>query len=196
MVVFMSTPAARQPCVQASPKLCPTLTPVSPQETPAEFLALLGEAPAFQGLPRPVEMTRSRAKKLLHPEAAQQDEQDPAAAVAAAANGGGPGTAGADAMQQDGDAAAAAANGGDAPQQQGEGEGAMDVDQPADAQQQQGNGDQQQQQQQAAEEQDPIALWSGKLLGVLQARYNIDHKPFSTEQVLLWMEQEQVGRQW
>jgi hypothetical protein len=108
-------------------------------------------------------------------------------------------------MQQDGaaanGAAVAAAAGGDAEQQQGQGggDGAMDVDEAAEQQQQQQGGEgvdeqaQQQQQQQAAEELDPIARWSGVLLGVLQARYNLDGKPFSTDQVLTWMQQEQVG---
>ena len=79
----------------------------------------------------------------------------------------------------------------------------MDVDQAGDAQQQQqqqqGDEQQQQQQQEAAaaaeeEQQDPVARWSGQVLGVLQARCGPDNKPLSTEQVLLWMEQEKVGQ--
>lgn len=161
------------------------------QETPEEFLALLGEAPAFQGLPKLVEMPRARARRLLDPSAPAEGDGD---AAAAAANG--------DAMQQDeqpqgGDAdeaAAAAAEGGDAAAQQGEA-GAMDVDKAAEEQQQQeAAGGEGQQQQPPAEQQDPAVRWSGRLLGVLQARYNTDGKPFTTEQVLLWMEQEQVRR--
>jgi hypothetical protein len=70
----------------------------------------------------------------------------------------------------------------------------MDVDQAAaEGEQQQQQGDWAEQQQEPAEGQDPVALWSGRLLGVLQARFNPDHKPFSTEQVLLWIDQEEVG---
>lgn len=74
----------------------------------------------------------------------------------------------------------------------------MDVDMAGDAQQQQ-QGDEQQQQQEAAaaaeeEQQDPVARWSGQVLGVLQARCGPDNKPLTTEQVLLWMEQEKVGQ--
>jgi hypothetical protein len=162
---------------------------VALQETPGEFLALLGEAPAFQGLPKVVELTRSRAQKILHPSTAQADGD-----AAAAADGDKADTAVADAMQQDGDAQggdADAADGGDAAQQQGEEAGAMDVDKAADGQQEQQDGGEGQQQQQA-EQQDPIAAWSGRLQGVLQARFNVEHKPFTLDQVLLWMEQEQV----
>lgn len=165
---------------------------VALQETPGEFLALLGEAPAFQGLPKVVELTRSRAQKILHPSTAQADGD---AAAAAAADGDKGETAVADAMQQDGDAqggdANASADGCDAAQQQVEEAGAMDVDKAADGQQEQQDGGDGQQQQQA-EQQDHIAAWSGRLQGVLQARFNLEHKPFTLDQVLLWMEQEQV----
>jgi hypothetical protein len=155
------------------------------QETPAEFLALLGEAPGFHGLPHTVEMTRAHAQKLLKPHTMQHGGQDPAAAAAG-------GSAPDDAMQQ-GDDAAAAANGASADKPQPEA-GAMDVDQAAaEGEQQQQQGDGAEQQQEPAEGQDPVALWSGRLLGVLQARFNPDHKPFSTEQVLLWIDQEEVG---
>jgi hypothetical protein len=165
---------------------------VALQETPGEFLALLGEAPAFQGLPKVVELTRSRAQKILHPSTAQADG-DEAAAAAATEDGDKADAAAADAMQQDGEGqggdADAAADGGDAAQQQGEESGAMDVDKAADGQQQQPDGEGQQQ---PAEQQDPVAAWSGRLQGVLQARFNLEHKPFTLDQVLLWMEQEQV----
>jgi hypothetical protein len=138
-------------------------------------MALLGDAPAFQGLPRPVALTRARAQRILDPNAPQQEEEQAAAAGADAA----------DAMaadEQEGDAEGAA-EGQDA---------AMDVDKAAEEQPAEGGGQEKQQQQ--AEAEDPIAAWSGRLLGVLQARFNLDNKPFSTEQVLLWMEQEQVRR--
>jgi len=183
------------------------------QETPEAFLALLGEAPCFKGMPAPVQLTQSRIKKLLHPHLAdeQQQQQQEAPPPAAAAAGGGGHDAGAaapDAMQEDGqqqqqdDNAAAAADGaadGAAAQAADGGEGgAMDVD-AAEGQQQEGGGGEQQQQQQEEEKKeevvvvDPIASWSGKLLGVLQARCGPEHKPLNTEQVLLWIEQEQVS---
>lgn len=191
---------------------------ISLQETPDEFLALLGsEAPSFQDMPAAIDFTRSAFKLLTHPPASEQQQAEGRAegegegkqgdggeaAAAAAGDGAGQG----DVMQQDGQqqqqenggqggqggdaAAAAAGNGGEG----GEG-AAMDVDEAAPGGGD-GNGEQQQQEQDEAAadgDQDPIALWSGRLLGVLQARYNPDHKPLTTAQVLTWFEQQQVSR--
>jgi hypothetical protein len=162
------------------------------QETPPEFLALLGEQPVFHGLPKPEPYPPPPKPPALPPPAAAPAAGDEAMAeadgAAAAAAGDKDGedaaddAAADDAMQQDEQQQQEAAEKAEQEQQQ----------QPPDgdeAMQDAGEGQQQQQDEPPA---DPELVWAGKLLGVMQARPPPQHKPLSYKQVLEWVDQQQV----
>jgi hypothetical protein len=165
------------------------------QETPPEFLALLGEQPGFNGLPNPEPYPPPpKPPALLPPPAAAAAAGDEAMADAECAAGDKDGeddavedaTAAAapdDAMQQDEQQQEAAEKSEQEEQQQQDGDQAM-----------QEAGDGQQAQKLAEPPADPEMVWAGKLLGVMQARPPPQHKPLSYEQVLEWVDQQQVGR--
>lgn len=175
------------------------------QETPADFLALLGEPPHFSGLPVPEPYPPPPKPPALPPASKQQD----------AAPAGGDG----DAAMADADQAAAADKPSELDGQQQDGAAAADTgmqlaeqnegaeeqlgkeqqqlqQQAGDADQQmtEASGQQLEQQQQAEEPADPEMLWAGKLLGVMQARLPPERKPLTYEQVVEWIDQQKVGR--
>lgn len=153
----------------------------------------------MQGVPKAVELTPVRAQRIMDPDAQHAEGDQPAAErdTGAEQNGQAPSE-----MQQDdqqsieqledpsGMQGDADKGDDDDASQQNQGQngkaGTMDVDVDAAA-------GEQQQEQQDEKVQDPVSLWSGLMLGVLQARCTVDQKPLTTDQVLLWMDQEQVG---
>lgn len=174
------------------------------QETPADFLALLGQQPAFAGLPAPVPYPPAPAPPPLPaPPAAPEQQQNSAepegqdaaedqqdeqmadadgerdtAADGDAEPGAGDDADAADAMQQD------------EQQQEPQQEGAA-----ASEQHQQANGDAVMSvaaDKASKKQQDPEQLWAGKLLGVMQSRPPPERKPLTYEQVLEWIDQQQV----
>lgn len=174
------------------------------QETPADFLALLGTQPAFAGLPTPVPYPPPPAPPAGRPSEERQQQQldQPAGDGAAGGQEGEPPAAGGDQQMADADTQAGAE-----PQT-----GSEAADEAADAMQQDEQGQQQQLELDAiaqpegkgdaamdeagaepqAQQQDPEMLWAGKLLGVMQSRPPPERKPLTYEQVLEWIDSQEV----
>jgi hypothetical protein len=169
------------------------------QETPPEFLALLGEQPGFSGLPNPEPYPPPPKPPALPPPPAAAAAGDEA--MADAEEGGDAGAAGDGKDAAEDDAAAAAAPPDDAMQQDDQQQEAAEKPEQEEEQQQQdgdqamqeaGDGEGQQAQQVDEPPADPEMVWAGKLLGVMQARVPPSLKPLSYEHVLEWVDQQQV----
>lgn len=180
------------------------------QETPAEFLALLGGQPGFAGLPVPVPYPPPAAPPVAAQQLQLQSQQDGGTDNGQdekhrAAQVGGEGG---DEQMADVDVPAAAAT--DGPVQEtdataGEAAGPDEAMQQDEQQQPQLQSEQQaaedagmmeadggQPEQQEPEVQDPEMLWAGRLLGVMQSRPPPEHKPLTSDQVIGWIDREQV----
>eukprot|EP00878_Enallax_costatus_P027800 GHUV01029957.1.p1 GENE.GHUV01029957.1~~GHUV01029957.1.p1 ORF type:complete len:695 (+),score=274.57 GHUV01029957.1:1025-3109(+) len=189
------------------------------QETPAEFLALLGDQPGFVGLPMPLPYpppaappaglpavqqlqlqqqqggggTDGQGEVQQVPEARDEggDEQMTEADGSAAAAG--------DSTVHEQDAAAGSAAGTDEAmqhieqqQQQQQSEAGPSLRQQAGGDAAMAEADAGQQEQQQPEVQDPEMLWAGKLLGVMQSRPPPEYKPLTYEQVIEWIDKQEV----
>jgi hypothetical protein len=150
------------------------------EETPAEFLELLGVRPAFQGLPEPQEWPLSQQQQEQLPMTGMEDPPVSAAVDQAMADA-------ADGAADGADAAAAAADPGVL-----NGSGGADAAADAAAAVDASGADSSSAAALLMPHDDPELLWSGRLLAALLSRPPPERRPFISEQLESWIQEQQV----